>query len=217
MFALLAIHDFIEASLTPGHILPFSIWREVAEVGIFLIPFFLSGDNLSSIPLSAVIGCAVGLFCGAGIYIANRRFKKKIHLCIFAVLLLVFLSAGLFTGGCYKIGNEIGDLKIVWSIEDDFWNVNRLPMTIFKPFGYNDSRTVLELVCYWAWLIFSTLLHYRKYRLAPAVSNESCADAENEPNGDAITRESSAMEDIQIVELSGTSTIAQSLATQEKC
>lgn len=193
-----------------------SIWRETAEVGIFLIPFFLSGDNLVSIPLSAVIGSAVGLLCGFGIYFVNQRFKKKFNLCIFVVLLLVVLSAGLFTGGCYKVGNEIWGLKKVWTIEGDFWSVNRLPMTIFKPFGYNDSRTVLEIVCFWSWLALSALLHYRKYRRAPRVLSESSTDAAEESNAAANTRESSSMDDVQTVELGEVSSIAQSVATIEK-
>jgi len=147
--------------------------------------------------------------CGVGIYIANKRLNNKLHLCIFAVLLLVFLSAGLFTGGCYNIGNEIGDLKVVWKIEDEFWSVQRLPMTILKPFGYNDTRTVLEIVCYWSWLALSALLHFRKYRISPRLTHDG-------ENGEApITRESSGLEDFETVEMGEASTLAHSLATWE--
>jgi len=170
---------------------------------------------LEAIPLSAVIGCAVGLLCGVGIYVANRRLKNKLHLCIFAVLLLVVLSAGLFTGGCYKIGNEIGDLKVVWTIEDEFWSVDRLPMTILKPFGYNDSRTVLEIACYWSWLALSALFHYRKYRIAPRFASESTDLDEEKHNGLTITRESSGEVEVETVELGEASTVAQSLATEK--
>jgi high-affinity iron transporter len=144
-----------------------NIWREVAECGVFLIPFFLSGEKLQAIPLSAVVGAFVGLFFGVAIYIANKRLKKKVSLAIFAVLLLVTLSAGLFTGGVHKIEEEVGSTKTVWELKGDFWDVNRLPMTILKPFGYNDSRTVLEIACYWSALFLGALLHYRKYRRAP--------------------------------------------------
>jgi len=148
--------------------------------------------------------------CGIGIYYANRRLKNKVHLCIFAVLLLVFLSAGLFTGGCYKIGNEIGSLKTVWTIEDDFWSVDRLPMTILKPFGYNDSRTVLEICCYWSWLALSAGLHYRKYRIAPR--GASASGSREKQNEVCITRESSGMEDVEMetVELGESSTVTPS-------
>jgi high-affinity iron transporter len=144
-----------------------NIWREVAECGVFLIPFFLSGDGLKAIPLSAVIGSVIGLLVGLGIYIANQRLRDKRRLAIFAVLLLVFLSAGLFTNGCHKLEMEINSTKTVWSLDGDIWDVNRLPMTVIKPFGYNDSRTVLEIVCFWSWLVLSGLLHYRKYRISP--------------------------------------------------
>lgn len=147
-----------------------NIWREVAECGVFLIPSFLSGENLGVIPLSALVGSFVGAFLGVGLYVANARFKNKTGLTVFAVLLLVFLSAGLFTNGCHKLEMEIGSTKTVWELQGDFWSVDRLPMTIFKPFGYNDSRTVLEIVCFWGCLLLSAALHYRKYRISPKIS-----------------------------------------------
>lgn len=37
-------------------------WREAAEIGVlFLIPFFLGDDTLDEIPVSAIIGIAIGL------------------------------------------------------------------------------------------------------------------------------------------------------------
>ena len=38
-------------------------------------------------------------------------------------------------------------------------------MTIFKPFGYSDKRTLLQILCYWIWLFFGLALHYRKWLL----------------------------------------------------
>lgn len=148
-----------------------NIWREVAECGVFLIPFFLNGDDLEKIPLSAVVGSIVGLLCGLFIYWANRKLTKKLWLCVFAVLLLVVLSAGLFTGGAHKLERELGETKEIWRIRTEFWDVERLPMTILKPFGYNDSRTVLEIVCYWSWMLLASLLHYRKYLISPKVDS----------------------------------------------
>jgi hypothetical protein len=156
-----------------------NIWREVAECGVFLIPFFLSGDGIIAIPLSAVIGFVVGLFFGVGIYVANKRLQNKTRLAVFAVLLLVFLSAGLFSGGCHVLEVVLGETPTVWKLHGDVWNVNRLPMTVFKPFGYNDSRTVLEMICFWGWLALSGLLHYRKYRISPKGSGERDTERED--------------------------------------
>ncbi len=76
-----------------------NIWREVAEIGVFLIPFFLQGEGAKAIPLSGLIGIAVGFLLGGIIYFANKKLKNKAWLAAFMVLLLVFLSAGLFVGG----------------------------------------------------------------------------------------------------------------------
>lgn len=179
-----------------------NIWREVAECGVFLIPFFLSGDELEKIPLSAVVGSLVGLLCGVGIYYANRRLTNKLRLCVFAVLLLVLLSAGLFTGGSHKLEVELGSTQTVWTIRNKFWDVERLPMTIFKPFGYNDSRTVLEICCYWLWLVMSALLHLRKYRTSPKPNRETQENQDDE-NTEERTPEDipSLSDDYETVEL----------------
>lgn len=152
-----------------------NIWREVAEIGVFLIPFFLSGDDIKAIPLSGLVGCIVGGVICVGIYMANKRMKSTVGLTIFTVALLVMLSTGLFSGGCHKFEIAYGYTPIVWELEDDFWSVDRLPMTIFKPFGYSDTRTVLQLGTFWGCLFFSLFLHYRKYKLCrkPARVDES--------------------------------------------
>ena len=140
-----------------------NIWREVAECGAFLLPFFLTGENIKAIPLSAVTGTVVGLLFGAGIHYANRKLKSKLSLAIFTTLLLLFLSTGLFSGGCHNIEYATRSTTQVWSLDGDFWSVNRLPMTIFKPFGFSDTRTVLQIVCFWSWLALGIALHVRKY------------------------------------------------------
>jgi hypothetical protein len=110
---------------------------------------------------------------GISVYYANKRLKDKVWLAVFVALLLAVLAAGLFTGGCHNLEDELGSTKEVWRIENDFWSIDRLPMTVFKPFGYNNSRTVLEICCYWGWLALSAVLHYRKYQRAPKLGRVS--------------------------------------------
>jgi len=141
-----------------------NIWREVAECGVFLIPFFLTGEGIIAIPLSAVVGVLVGGIVCVGIYYANRYFKSTKALTFFTVSLFLFLSTGLFTGGCHNFEYVYGSTPIVYQIRGDFWSIDRLPMTIFKPFGYSDTRTVLQICCFWGWFFFSLTLHYFKYR-----------------------------------------------------
>jgi high-affinity iron transporter len=159
-----------------------NIWREVAECGVFLIPFFLTGDEIKAIPLSALVGFVTGGLVCVGIYYANQRMKNTVGLTVFTVGLLLILSTGLFSGGCHKFEMAYGYTPIVWQMEDEFWSVDRLPMTIFKPFGYSDTRTVLQMVCFWVWLFFSLFLHWRKYKLCRKPPQ----------TGDSVTRESEA-------------------------
>ena len=70
----------------------------MAEIGIFLIPFFL-GEGAIAIPLSGLAGIAVGAMLGGLIYYANKAMKNKIWLAAFMAILLLMLSVGLFTMG----------------------------------------------------------------------------------------------------------------------
>jgi high-affinity iron transporter len=141
-----------------------NIWREVAECGVFLIPFFLTGEGIIAIPLSAVVGTLVGGTICVFIYYANKHFKSTVGLTIFTVSLFLLLSTGLFSGGCHKFEMVYGYTPVVWTLSGEFWSVDRLPMTIFKPFGYSDQRTVLQIVTFWGWLLFGLVLHYIKYK-----------------------------------------------------
>lgn len=93
-----------------------NIWREVAECGAFLLPFFLSGENAKSIPLSGLIGIAVGAAFGALIYFANQQLKSKSFLAFFIATLLLFLSVGLFVGGVHEFEEIYGETPDVYNI-----------------------------------------------------------------------------------------------------
>ncbi|KAL3925930.1 MAG: hypothetical protein SGILL_000073 [Bacillariaceae sp.] len=180
-----------------------NIWREVAECGVFLIPFFLTGEGIIAIPLSAVVGTIVGGAICVLIYYANKHFKSTIGLTIFTVALFLLLSTGLFSGGCHKFEIVYGYTHIVWTLPGEFWSVDRLPMTIFKPFGYSDERTVLQIATFWGWLFFGLVLHYCKYkrcRKPPApIADEAeveTKDTENTPsNSTKVSPASSSIED----------------------
>jgi high-affinity iron transporter len=72
-----------------------NLWREVAECGVFLIPYML-GDSARSIPVSAVIGTAIGLAGGYGTYWATKNMDNPKNVAYFLVNLTGWLSVGLF-------------------------------------------------------------------------------------------------------------------------
>lgn len=140
-----------------------NIWREVAECGVFLIPFFLGG-SAKSIPLSALVGIAIALFLGIMIYIANFRMKSKFWVAFFMSGLMLFLSVGLFVGGLHEFEEVAGETRDVYVIENPNLSSKKLPMAILVPFGYSSSRTVLQICSFWLWLSFGCLLHFIKWR-----------------------------------------------------
>jgi len=98
------------------------LWREVAEIGAFLIPLFLNDEGADAIPLSGIVGLLIGLLCGALIYGVSMVLKDKWRLCIFLVIITGWLSMGLFTGGCHEIEEVTGETHYAWKIEGDVWS-----------------------------------------------------------------------------------------------
>lgn len=155
-----------------------NIWREMAEIGAFLFPYFLR-DNQDPlvIPVSAAVGVAIALVLGLGIYFANQRFKNKVPLAVFMSTLTGWLATGLFTGGLHefeeaeyydcieKNGKYAGCsyTPVVFHIPGAFWRHYSLPMTIFKPFGYSNSPTILMVCAFWSFFALTVGAHYWQY------------------------------------------------------
>lgn len=148
-----------------------NIWREIAECGVFLIPYFLGG-NPRSIPLSALLGIAIAIVLGGLIYFANHKLTNKVWLAAFMSLVTGFLSIGLFVGGCHEFEEVWGETPKVWKISDPAFSHKAFPMVILKPFGYSASRTVLQIACFWSWSFLLALCHGLKYRASKIYRKE---------------------------------------------
>ena len=61
------------------------------------------------------------------------------------------------------------------------WSEKKLPMAIFKPFGYSAGPTQLMTAAFWIWLVFGILLHIWKY-----ISSKKIQDAEESANAEKI-------------------------------
>lgn len=96
-----------------------NIWREVAECGAFLLPFFLQG-SLVAIPISALVGIVISSILGIMIYIANHRMRSKTGIAVFMSGLMLQLSVGLFTHGCNEFEKVWGMTMIVYEISGEF-------------------------------------------------------------------------------------------------
>eukprot|EP00586_Coscinodiscus_wailesii_P005034 CAMPEP_0172486136 /NCGR_PEP_ID=MMETSP1066-20121228/14564_1 /TAXON_ID=671091 /ORGANISM="Coscinodiscus wailesii, Strain CCMP2513" /LENGTH=348 /DNA_ID=CAMNT_0013251893 /DNA_START=262 /DNA_END=1308 /DNA_ORIENTATION=+ len=151
-----------------------NIWREIAECGVFLIPYFLGG-NPTLIPLSALLGTAIAIVVGGLIYFANHKLENKVWLAVFMALVTGFLSIGLFVGGCHEFEEVWGETPKVWKIQDPNLSHKKLPMVILKPFGYSASRTILQMACFWSWTFLFVSLHGLKYRATKIYRKEKAA------------------------------------------
>lgn len=148
-----------------------NIWREVAECGAFLIPFMLGGDA-EAIPLSALVGLAIGGAIGIGVYFASRNSNDNGKLAFFLAWLTGQLAVGLFVGGCHEFEEVYGETPYVWKIKGDFWQHKKLPMAILKPFGYSSKRTVLQIITFWIGMVTMVGLHYWKWSSSKKIKAE---------------------------------------------
>jgi len=149
-----------------------NLWREVAECGIFLLPFFLLDSGTIAIPLSAAVGILIALIFVGFFQYASTRLENKIWLAVLMSGMSAALALGLFVGGCNLLEVVLGATPTVWTMKRQFWSDSRFPMTIIKPFGYSSSRTVLQICAFWIWLFISVFFHYRKYRFAKDKSSQ---------------------------------------------
>lgn len=158
-----------------------NIWREVAEIGVFLLPNFLSSD-LEPIPLSALVGIAIAVVPGFGLYVANRFTKQKTWLAITMAVVTGWLASGLFAGGMHEFEEVLGETdKVFWfsgcesskASTCTFWNKKKLPMALLRPFGYSHSPTVLEMCSFWTFMVVLCVAHVVKYQRAIKKANKA--------------------------------------------
>jgi high-affinity iron transporter len=148
-----------------------NLWREAAEVGVFLIPYML-GDSARSIPISAIVGSVIGILGGIGTYYASRKMSDTWWLAFFLANLTGWLSIGLFTGGCHEFEEVWGETPYIWILAGNFWSHNRFPMVMIKPFGYSHKRTVLQFCTFWSWIFLTIGYHYYKFNQSEKIKRE---------------------------------------------
>mmetsp|Transcript_47853 Transcript_47853/g.91486 ORF Transcript_47853/g.91486 Transcript_47853/m.91486 type:complete len:296 (-) Transcript_47853:185-1072(-) len=146
-----------EAWLSPKSVffnVSWNIWREMAEIGVFLIPYFLD-DEMEKVPVSAVVGLLIAAVLGVLIYIANEKLENKNHLAFWMAGLMGLLAVGLFTGGCHEFEEVLGETDHIFSFGFD--------CPPLKIFGFAQSPTLLTTIAWWFFAIVLCALHMYKY------------------------------------------------------
>jgi len=158
-----------------------NIWRELAEIGVFLIPYFLQPELAVSVPGSGAIGIAIGLAVGGIIYLITKLTTKRMALAIGMAALTGWLSTGLFVGGCHEFEEVWGETDVVFTMPGDaatgFWSHKIMPMALFKPFGYSHHPTVLIVCTFWLWAALLCVLHALKYLQAKRKADKAAEKA----------------------------------------
>jgi high-affinity iron transporter len=142
-----------------------NIWREMAEIGVFLIPSFISTTGVA-IPLSALSGIAIAVVFGGGIYLVSRQLDDKRYLAAFMSGVLGLLACGLFSYGCHEFEEVFGETEVAYQMPPGMSH-SQLPLAVIKPFGYSDHPTVLQLCTFYLFalvLVFAHALQWLKFK-----------------------------------------------------
>jgi len=183
--------DILKSRWALGCNVAWNIWREIAEIGVFLIPYFIAGD-LTGLPLSAFVGLVIALVPGLAIYFLCRHMKSRVAAAACLATLMGLLATGLFAYGCHELEEVLGETDQVYTITGAFWNHNQLPMSIFKPLGYSDHPTVLQVASWWCFATLLVLAHavkcHRSFHAQPTheaqAADEDPKDSQCVADGD---------------------------------
>ena len=151
-----------------------NIWREMAEIGVFLIPSFISTDGVA-IPLSALSGIAIAVVFGGGIYLVSRQLTDKRYLAAFMSTVLGLLACGLFSYGCHEFEEVWGETEVAYRMPPGFSH-SQLPLAVIKPFGYSDHPTVLQLCTFYLFAAMLVLAHVRQWLKFKRMAAQRAAD-----------------------------------------
>jgi len=154
--------DILKSGWALGLNVAWNIWREIAEIGVFLIPYFIAG-NMTALALSAFVGVVIALVPGIAIFCLAKRVRSPLAMAVCLSTLTGLLAVGLFAYGCHEVEEVLGETDVVYTITGSFWNQKKLPMAIFKPFGYSDHPTVLQVASWWCFAVLLTIAHAVKY------------------------------------------------------
>lgn len=100
---------------------------------------------------------------------------------VFLATLTGLLATGLFEYGCHELEEGRGETDVVYTITGVFWDQERLPMTVFKPLGYSDHPTVVQVASWWCFATLLALAHAVKcYRSFHVEANSQEATVEHE-------------------------------------
>mmetsp|Transcript_2362 Transcript_2362/g.6142 ORF Transcript_2362/g.6142 Transcript_2362/m.6142 type:complete len:305 (-) Transcript_2362:31-945(-) len=177
----------LDNTLTPAQLrfnVGWNIWREMAEIGAFLFPFFLNPNfDPASIPLSALAGIAIALVLGAMLYFGNQRLNNKGPLAASMATIIGWLGVGLFTGGMHEMEEAvyysgIGDMTPKVFYLPMSMDHKNFPFVVAKIFGYSRTPTVLMICSFW---IFGALVvgwHFKLWYFSKKARETSASSVE---------------------------------------
>lgn len=124
--------------------LVWNLWGHFTEVYFFLIMFY-NGVTAATIPLSAVIGIAIGFAISCGIYLGRTRFKEhKVKIAAVMSTILSILSSLATASGCIWI-------QTVWGRD----------MT--------QNEIILGVVAFVLWFLVQLGVHYLQWKISQRV------------------------------------------------
>lgn len=156
----------------------FAVAREGLESVFFLLAIFQQSTG-SAAPLGAVLGIAVSVLLGYGIYVGGIRMNLRRFFYWTGIFILV-VAAGILAGTLRHF-HEAGVWNSLQTVVVDLSGVlpvgSPLGTLLSGMFGYQDMPTLGEVIVYFTFLAISLFMFLR-----PAASNAVAAQASRPSN-----------------------------------
>lgn len=165
-----AVRDGSQSLYALTVVVALSMWREGAEVSLFMTGIILSGkETLASIMLGATGGALAAAVVGVCIYLGLIKISSK-YLFTVTGWMLILLACGMAASGA----NFLAAADVVPALAYDVWDSSGIlsessavGTVLGAMFGYSERPTGIQLVFYIGMLVtILTLLRLRK----PAVA-----------------------------------------------
>lgn len=137
----------------------FSILREGVETVLFMSAIFLNNSDPFRVALSGFVGVAFALFLGYLIFVLGKRVNLR-YFFVGSNVLLILFAAGLVAHGLH----ELGEAQIIPVGIEHLYDINYIlneksafGQILKGLFGYNGNPSLLEVVAYFAYLLFVTM------------------------------------------------------------
>ncbi len=177
------LHAQIASALGTGSSLGLAALAFVVVVreGIETVLFLFAASRVAESPIlsaaGGILGLALAVAIGYSIYRGTSRLNLRTFFGVTSLLLILF-AAGLLAHGIH----EFQEAGIIPTVVEHLWDINHVLPESSGPgvfltalFGYNANPSLVEVIAYLSYLVFTMVAYFRPTTSASTVNDKQAA------------------------------------------